>query len=92
MDGRPTRRSSPHLVVALKKPHVHTRTSGIENPVLPGGFRTGKKLIFFSRQQLASYSRDVAPAELKSWQLERGVGTSEKLTILVRQDVKEARL
>jgi len=35
----------------IKKPHVHTRTSGIENPVLRNGFRTGKKLIFVSRDR-----------------------------------------
>jgi len=43
--------------VAVKKTHVRTRTSGIENPVLRTGFRTGKKLIFFSRRE-ESFSGD----------------------------------
>ena len=42
---------SAHLrLVAIKKPHVHTRTSGLENPELRIGSRPGNKLIFISRK------------------------------------------
>jgi len=40
---------SQHLVVAIKKPHVHTRTSGLENPELRSRSRAVNKLIFFTR-------------------------------------------
>src|ERR1035437_1026405 len=41
---------SAHLrFVAIKKPHVHTRTSGLENPELRTRSRPGNKLIFLSR-------------------------------------------
>ena len=41
---------SAHLrLVAIKKPHVHTRTSGLENPELRTRSRPGNKLIFFNR-------------------------------------------
>src|ERR1017187_4645472 len=41
---------SAHLrLVAIKKPHVHTRTSGLENPELRTRSRPGNKLIFLTR-------------------------------------------
>src|ERR1035437_2329268 len=43
---------SAHLrFVAIKKPHVHTRTSGLENPELRTRSRPGNKLIFLSRDR-----------------------------------------
>jgi hypothetical protein len=42
---------SAHLRrVAIKKPHVHRRTSGLENPELRTRSRPGNKLIFVSRE------------------------------------------
>src|ERR1039457_1825406 len=42
---------SAHLrLVAIKKPQVHTRTSGLENPELRTRSRPGNKLIFSSRR------------------------------------------
>ena len=43
------------MLVAVKKPHVRTGTSDIENAVLRVGFRMGKKLIFFSREKQSSH-------------------------------------
>jgi hypothetical protein len=43
---------SAHLrLVAIKKPHVHTRTSGLENPEVRTRSRPGNKLIFFKRER-----------------------------------------
>src|ERR1019366_100443 len=42
---------SAHLrLVAIKKPHVHTRTSGLENPELRTRSRPGNKLIISTRR------------------------------------------
>jgi hypothetical protein len=43
------RKLSQHLVVAIKTPHVHTRTSGLENPDLQSRYRAANKLIFSVR-------------------------------------------
>jgi hypothetical protein len=48
-------------MIAIKKPHVHMRTSGLENPELQSRSRAAKKQIFVSREQLSSHHRNVAP-------------------------------
>jgi hypothetical protein len=48
------RKLSQHLVVAIKKPHVHKRTSGLENPELRSRSRAVNKLIFFVRLSVSS--------------------------------------
>src|ERR1035437_5193925 len=62
---------SAHLrFVAIKKPHVHTRTSGLENPELRTRSRPGNKLIFLSPETSTkarcSWDASKQPARLTS--------------------------
>jgi hypothetical protein len=70
---------SAHLrLVAIKKPHVHTRTSGLENPELRTRSRPGNKLIFFKRERrnsmLVRNNKGNVTGEIKHHRHKRGRG------------------